>query len=61
MNPYDYDDYDSSVDINTVENGGCSGVSYTRDGAAQEDVDAARSRLEENGYSQNLRGSWEKD
>ncbi len=53
--------YDSADDINTVENGGCSGTSYTRDGAAQEDVDAARSRLEENGYSQNLRGSWEKD
>ena len=53
--------YDSTDDINTIENGGCLGTYYTRDGAAQEDVDAARSRLEENGYSQNLRGSWEKE
>ena len=53
--------YDPSDDISTVEGGGCSGTSYTHDGAAQEDVDAAKDRLESEGYYQNLRGSWEKD
>ena len=53
--------YDPSDDIDTVDGGGCSGTSYTRDGAAQEDVDAATSRLESEGYSQNLRGGWDKD
>ena len=37
------------------------GYCYCRDGAAQEDVEAARERLEENGYSQNSRGSWGED
>lgn len=51
-----YDEYDAQHDIETIENGGEWGTGYCRDGAAQEDVDAARERLEENGYSQKL--SW---
>ena len=53
--------YDSTDDINTIQNGGCSGTSYTRDGAAQEDVEASIKRLDDNGYHQNLRGGWDKD
>ena len=56
-----YDDYDAQHDIETIENGGEWGTGYCRDGAAQEDVDAARERLEKDDRYQNARGSWDKD
>lgn len=55
-----YDDYDATRDIDTIENGGCSGTSYT--GADPEaDVRDAIDRLEGVGYHQTLRGNWECD
>lgn len=54
-------DYDYSEDISTIENGGCVGTSYVREGAAKEDVEAAKTRLEENGYRQDCAGRWSKD
>jgi len=56
-----YDDYDAARDMDTVDNGGCSGTSYT--GADPgDDVNDARDRLEkEGGYYQTLRGNWERD
>ena len=53
-----YDDYDATRDIDTVENGGCNGTSYT--GAApKDDVRDAINRLEDAGYHPTLRGNWE--
>ena len=54
-------DYDYSEDITTIENGGCVGTSYVREEAAKEDVEAAKTRLEENGYLQDCAGRWSKD
>lgn len=55
-----YDDYDAERDIDTIENGGCSGTSYT--GAnPEDDVRNAIDRLEDAGYYQTLRGNWERD
>lgn len=39
-------DYDSSEDISTIENGGCVGSSYIRDGGTEEDVEATKNNLE---------------
>lgn len=38
-------DFDSSEDISTIENGGCVGTSYIRDGGAEEDVEAAKKQF----------------
>ena len=54
-------DYDSSEDISTIENGGCVGSSYIRDGGAEEDVEAAKNNLESHGYHQDLTSRWYKD
>lgn len=55
-----YDDYDAARDIDTVDNGGCSGTSYV--GAdPQNDVEMAKERLEKEGFHQTLRGDWERD
>lgn len=51
--------YDPSDDINTIENGGERGTSYANESLRQSDVDAAYSRLEDAGYTQNLRGDWD--
>lgn len=55
-----YDDYDAARDIDTVDNGGCSGTSYV--GAdPHDDVEMANERLEENGWHRTLRGDMERD
>ena len=57
-----YDDYDAARDMDTVDNGGCSGTAYVGpDGASANDVNDARDRLEEKGYYQTSRGNWERD
>lgn len=55
-----YDNYDAERDIDTIENGGCSGTSYT--GAdSKDDVRDAIDRLEDAGYYQTLRGDFVRD
>ncbi len=54
-------DYDSTEDISTIENGGCVSTSYTRDGGAEEDMEAAKNNLESHGYHQDLASRWYKD
>lgn len=54
-------DYDSTEDISTIENGGCVGTSYIRDGGAEEDVEAAKNNLETHGYHQDLASRCYKD
>lgn len=53
-----YDDYDAARDMDTVNNGGCSGTSYVGpDGARENDVEDAIDRLEKE-YELTLRGDW---
>lgn len=55
-------DYDSTEDISTIENGGCVGTSYIRDGGAEEEeVEAAKNNLETHCYHQDLASRWYKD
>lgn len=54
-------DYDRSEDISTIENGGCVGTSYTREGGAVEDVEAAKASLVSHDYKLDLAGRWYKD
>ena len=51
--------YDPSSDIDTIENGGESGTSYANESMRESDIEDAYSRLEENGYTQNLTGGWD--
>nr|WP_320947893.1 hypothetical protein [Bacteroides intestinalis] len=54
MKPYDVDEA-----MEVIENGGESGTSYTNESLRDSDVEQAYHDMEDAGYTQNARGSWD--